>query len=359
MSRTHSPERWEQYYSTVIRKGLQAALADASIEGNLSEFDDGHIKLNKLMYAAMAEKGLYDELQHSWHIYGADLGDLVPSTNSVGPKAYEDLPKTIAPESASSDSQEIKTEEIREFFNSIEIGSLQSLEEILSAETTELLEEFYKQYGQDIERWLDLYLVNVEIQKYLTLHQEDDPVDFDKRDYHELSETISEFRTELYSYPELSPSEFGKLKLDVQIDQNPADLFSEFLTLIDDVYYVVSESPPEEISNDVSYVLDRLKEFYHQKAWKLITEVISLQTIRGPRHEPLERGAKREIENLIRTYEFQLERVESECQSAWLLPEEQEVDFTEQVEENDHGVNESEADKLPTREELANAMEGK
>ena len=99
MSQDKLSERWEEYHSTAIVKGLKAALDDISTKQSLDEFEDAHIKLNKLMYVAMAERGLHEEIQHSWHRYGGDLGSQVPSTQSVGPTALDDLPETEKPSS--------------------------------------------------------------------------------------------------------------------------------------------------------------------------------------------------------------------------------------------------------------------
>jgi len=355
MAQNNLSERWEEYYSIAIRKGLKAALADASIERSLDEFDDGHIKLNKLMYVAMAERGLHEEMQHSWHRYGGDLGTLVPSTRTVGPTALDDLPGTEHPQEPSpSDDQSRKTvwdeRDYREFFKSVSIGSLESLTEILEADRTTLLEEFYSEYSGEIEDWVDLYLINIRIQEVLHLYAEDKIDAFDSEDYIEFVETLEAFEKELYSHSELSPSHLEEYEIDLSSDENPAYLLTEFLDLVDDIYFTISHQTLDQFYGDLSYQLGMVEEFYHERAWNLVTKVISLHTTHGPNQEALLEGSISDLEQLVNGYSSRMDRIESECRAAGLLPNDNQFKNQE--------AHSQPSQQLPTREEFRQALKG-
>ncbi|RDZ35718.1 hypothetical protein C5B89_18590 [Haloferax sp. Atlit-47N] len=355
MARNNLSERWEEYYSTAIQKGLKAALADVSIEKSFDEFDDGHIKLNKLMYVAMAERGLHEEMQHSWHRYGGDLGTLVPSTRTVGPVELDDLPETEQPQQprpSGDNSRKTVWDEsdYREFFKTISIGSLESLNEILEASRATLLEEFYTEYSGEIEDWVDLYLINVRIQEVLHLYAEDDLGQFDNEAYMAFAETLEAFERELYSHSELSPDHFDEYDIDLSSDENPADLLTDFLDLVDDIYFTISQQDLDEFSGDLSYQLSMVEEFYHERAWNLVTKVISLHTMHGPNQEALLYGSISDLEQLVNGFSIRMERIESECRAADLLP-------------NSNQFRSPEADsrpgqQLPTRDEFRQALKG-
>lgn len=355
MVRNNLSERWEEYYSTAIQKGLKAALADASIERSFDEFEDGHIKLNKLMYVAMAERGLQEEMQHSWHRYGGDLGTLVPSTRTVGPVALDDLPETEQPQQPRPSGEDFRKtvwdeQDYREFFKKVSIGSLGSLAEILEADRTTLLEEFYTEYSGEIEDWVDLYLINVRIQEVLHLYAKDGLDQFDSEAYLEFANTLEAFERELYSHSELSPAYLEEYDVGLSNDENPANLLTDFLDLVDDIYFTISQQNLDEFSGDLSYQLSMVEEFYHERAWNLVTKVISLHTVHGPNQEALLDGSISDLEQLVSGYSIRMERIESECRAVDLLPN------------NDHFRNQ-EADsrpgeQLPTREEFRQALKG-
>jgi hypothetical protein len=355
MARNNLSERWEEYYSTAIQKGLKAALADASIERSFDEFDDGHIKLNKLMYVAMAERGLHEEMQHSWHRYGGDLGTLVPSTQTVGPVALDDLPETEQPQQprpSGNDSRKTVWDErdYREFFKSVSIGALESLTEILEVDRTTLLEEFYTEYSGEIEDWVDLYLINIRVQEVLHLYAEDDLDRFDSEAYIAFAETLEGFERELYSHPELSPAHLEEYDVDLSSDENPADLLTDFLDLVDDIYFTISQQNLDEYSGDLSYQFSMVEEFYHERAWNLVTKVISLHTMHGPNQEALLDGSISDLEQLVNRYSIRMERIESECRVADLLPNNNQFRNQE--------TNPQPGKQLPTREEFKQALKG-
>lgn len=355
MARNNLSERWEEYYSTAIQKGLKAALADSSIEKSLDEFEDGHIKLNKLMYVAMAERGLHEEMQHSWHRYGGDLGTLVPSTRTVGPAALNDLPETEKPQqlqpSTDNSRKEVWDErDYRDFFNTLSIGSLGSLREILEADRITLLDEFYREYRGDVEEWVELYLINVRVQEVLHLYVEEGLEGFDQEAYLTFTETLEAFEKELYSHPELSPARLEEYDVDLSNGKNPADLLSEYLDLVDDIYFTISRTDLDEFAGDLSYQLSMVEEFYQERAWNLVTKVISLHTTHGPNQEALLDGSISDIEKLLNGYSIRMERIESECRAADLLPNGSHV--------GDDETDSKPGQQLPTREEFRQALEG-
>ena len=323
MSQDDLDERWEDYYSTAIRKGLKAALAEASVERSLDTVEHGHIKLNKLMYVAMAERGLHEEMQHSWHRYGGDLGTLVPSTSTIKPTELSNLPETEKPVQADAAARRDVWDEAeyREFFLNVSIGALDSLSEILEADRQTLLEEFYTAYRGDIEAWVDLYLINVRIQEVLHLYDADGLESFGEAEYHEFVDVLSAFEQELYSHRELSPSALEDVDVDLDSDENPADLLTEFIELVDDVYFTISQHDLEDFPGDLAYQLGMIEEFYHENAWNLVTKVISIHTTHGPNESALASGSRADIDKLLDGYRISMERIESECRAIGLLPE--------------------------------------
>jgi len=350
MTQDDLSEHWEEYYSTAIRKGLKAALADLSIETSFDEIDNGHVKLNKLMYIAMAERNLHQEMQHSWHRYGGDLGTLVPSTGTIGPTSLDKLPETEQPNNQNEDTAKEGVWNERdycEFFKSVSVGSLKSLTEILEADQTALLEEFYTEYSDDIEEWVELYLINVRVQEVLHLYVDDDLNNFGREEYLDFVNTLEAFEKELYKHRELSPTCLDEYGVDLSSDENPADLLSDFLDLIDDIYYTISQRNTSQFVGDISYPLSMVEEFYHERAWNIVTKVISLNTTHGPNQEALLEGSISDLEHLINGYSIRMDRIESECRAVNLLSIEQEPgDSTNQT------LNSGPSHRLPTREEF-------
>lgn len=342
---SQSQGQLEEYNSTVITKGLKAALAESSIDHSVSFFEDSHIKLNKLMYAAAAEMGILDQLQHSWHIYGSDLGDLVPPTQTVRPMALDQLPQTEKPprpsidgpdedviveddfDSSTDDLDEVLFDEtdFYEFFMQISIGELNSLEEILRADRVELLDEFYDAYSGEIGRFYQLYSYNVDIQKLLEFHQDETNIQVDaigENEYEQVNRFIRQMRSEFFKHEEFKQENIEELGLDLENDLS--EMFIGFLDLIDDIYFYLSRKSESEIEGDASHVIDELKSFYLNQAWKAVTEIISFHTIRGPRQGRLEYGAMDAIRTVDASYCAKLDRLLSECKSANILPSEPE-----------------------------------
>ena len=316
----------EQYHSTVITKGLKAALAESSIDKPISNFDDAHIKLNKLMYIAASEKGILDELQHSWHIYGSDLGDLVPSTQSVKPRALQDLPDTQKPDrpSVNQSSEDLPSEDdFVEVFSDISLGNFSSLKEILRADRVELLDEFYTEYSEDIEEYHELYAHNVELQEILAKDRTwIDVNEIGEQEYNRVNELTIKLRDQFFNHEEFQEDQVSELGL--ELDNTVQEMFLDFLELVDDVYFYLSRRSEPEIKGDASYVIDLIDNFYRDKAWKAVTEIISFHTIRGPRQSSLQYGAKEAIRSVDANYQVKFDWLVSECISSGIIPVEKE-----------------------------------
>ena len=139
--------------------------------------------------------------------------------------------------------------------------------------------------------------------------------------------------------------------MNIGVDENPADLLTEFMDLVDDIYYTISENTIDEFAGDLSYQLDMVEEFYHERAWNLVTKVISLNTPRGPNQDALIYGSRIDIERLVDKYHIRMERIESECRSANLLP-----NGSDEVEQS--SVDPEPGDRLPTRLEFRESLRG-
>lgn len=327
-----SKSQVEQYHSSVITKGLKAALAESSIDKPISDFSESHIKLNKLMYIAASEMGIIDELQHSWHIYGSDLGDLVPSTQSVKPMSLQNLPETQKPDTPSIDKspEDLPTaEDFAEIFSNVSLGDFSSLEEILKANRVELLDEFYDEYSEDIEDFYDLYSHNMKLQGVLDEHRTGIDIDgIDSREYERVNELTAKMRDEFFKHPEFHEDRISELDLD--LDNTVQEMFLNFLELLDDVYFYLSQKSESDLKGDASYVIGIIDNFYRKQAWKAVTEIISFHTIRGPRQGGLEYGAKDAIRSVDANYQVKFDWLVSECESANIIsvePEEPEVEL--------------------------------
>ncbi|WP_323677566.1 hypothetical protein [Halorubellus sp. PRR65] len=355
MSQDELSERWEDYYSTAIRKGLKAALAESSVERSLDTFEYAHIKLNKLMYVAMAERGLHEEMQHSWHRYGGDLGTLVPSASTIKQTELANLPTTEKPAQPGAESKQDVWDEAdyREFFLNVSIGSLESLSEILNADRETLLEAFYTAYSGDIEEWVELYLINVRIQEVLHQYDVDGLDSFGEPEYHDFVDVLAAFEQELYSHREMSPSALEAADVDLESDENPADLLTEFLELVDDVYFTIAQGDLDDFPGDLSYQLGMIEEFYHENAWNLVTKVISIHTTHGPNADALEWGSRSDIDQLLDGYRIRMERIESECRAVGLLP-----GATDSTPPEDDAEGSGVGRDLPSGEEFRRALNG-
>jgi hypothetical protein len=321
---SYSQGRVEDYHSTVIVKGLKAALADADIDGALSQFEDSHIKLNKLMYMAAEELGLLDELQHSWHIYGSDLGDLVPSTQSVGPIALQELPQTESPDEPSIDSaKNFPDEEVfyDYYSDDVSLGTLDSLEAILQSNRVDLLDEFYTEYSNEMSGFYELYDSNIDLQRILeTYHDAISVGEFGPDDYEEVNRVTSRMRDEFFKHEEFRTEYIREMGAD--IDSDVSEIFSSYLTLLDDFFYHLVNRDPEDLETDPSHIVSEMKTFYLDRGWKIVTEIISYHTIRGPRRSGLEYGAREEIRKVDATLQIKFERLLSECQNSAIFSEE-------------------------------------
>lgn len=319
---SQSQGRLEEYYSTAITKGLKAALADASIEGPLSRYSDPHIKANKLMYIATAEKELLDNLQHSWHIYGSDLGDLVPEPASVSSIELSALPPTPVPEDAVSGLSPVQLHDEEEFyktFRDISLGGFESLEEFLKADRIELLEEFYDEYSIHISDFYDLYSFNLRLQSLFEEHRDGVRVDqISAQEYERVNQFTSAMRDEFLKHDEFRRDNVQELG--VELDTDVSDMLLEFLDLVDDVYFYLARAQECDIDGDASHILSELRSFYLNRAWKAVTEVISFHTVRGPRRDSLKKGAKWALEDVDENFDLKFERLVSECIGANIIP---------------------------------------
>lgn len=322
----------EEYTSTVMVKGLKAALRDSSIETSLAKVQDGHIKLNKLMFMGAEEYDLLDDLQHSWHIYGSDMGNLVPATRSVTATPFDALPTTELPESPAIEEATgnvVSEEEFYQYYQNISLGPLESLEEIIRAERVDLLEAFYDQYADEVPGFASLYEDNVDLQRVLDHDEENGDIEnIDETRYNEVNEICRKIRNKFRDHEAFGYYALDNLDVDVSIDIR--DDFIDFLQLVDDVYFNISQQAESQIDGEVQYIIGQLNSFYHEYAWKTVTEIISLQTVKGPNRESLQYGAREELQTLDSNYKIRYRRLISECENAGV--------FSDSPGEKDSGV---------------------
>ena len=297
-------------------RGLEAAMDELGLAiGEL--FDDpepyGRVRLNKLVHIALSwgyEGSDQIPIQHSWHRYGSDYGNAIPQISELQPTALNDLPSPDQPSVSSRYGDRYPSkEEYYHFF----IGHV-DLERIADLPIHDFLEEFYEEYAPSEYR--DLYIANVDIQRILYRHSNSINVDeFSDEDYRKVSRIVTRLHRELASCSD-------------EDIQQAAPRVIEFTDLVEDVYMMLAQLPPEEIVSSPELVIRELNRVYHDTAWKYVSEVISKSTAQGTDRSELITAASSEIEKLESSHEGVPDRLRSLAADAGLLPSPDDFDIT-------------------------------
>lgn len=297
-------------------RGLESAMAELGLD--IDElFEDpepyGKVRLNKLVHMALTwgyEDSDQIPVQHSWHRYGADYGNAIPQISELQPTALNDLPSPDQPSISSrySDRYPSKREYYHYFTDNID------LKRIADLPIHDFLEEFYDEYAP--QKYRDLYLANVNVQRILYQHSNEiDVDDFDDEDYREISRLVTHLHRELVSCA------------DDDIRQADTRVV-EFTDLVEDVYMMLAQLSSEETVSSPELVIREISRVYHDTAWKYVSEVISKSTAQGTGHSELITAASSEIEKLESSHQGVPDRLRSLVMDAGLLPSSDDFDIS-------------------------------
>lgn len=287
-----------------IVAGLEGALAELGMEEDaLSSAGHAKIKFHKLLYLAVKWSG--NPVQLSWHLYGPDLGNSAPDVSFVEATPLVELPSPAEPSvHAAPELDPRSPEEYCEFFLSLQVKEF-GLQDIVEADLHDFLEAFYDEFAP--AQFKNLYLYNVQLQRHLWEDQGDITAeDVDEAYCDNLGEIISNIHRELGKYDELSDA---------------FDPFLDYSILLEDVYMKLSSSSDDEIRGNPGTIVRELNRFYHEYAWKYVSEIISRETAEGSNKHALHSGASEQLQFLDDNYDSFLKDLEETCQKAGLIPD--------------------------------------
>lgn len=284
--------------------GLEGALSELDIDSKpFKEASHGEIKLHKTVFLGVDWSGI--PVQYSWHTYGPDLGNSIPSTEGVQPTAIEEIPRPFTPSVKPSVTDTYPSpQQYKEYYLDIEVGGFEGLDEILEADLHDFLRDFYSEYAPS--EFKELYLHNVEFQRFLWEDEETLNVVFIDDDYcRDLGRIISDLHGEL-------------LKHDV-FDE-VVEPFIAYTDLVEDVYTALSRRNQDDLNGDPRTIIRELGDFYHDYAWKYVAETISRETPHGIDKNQIRTGASDELQFLDENYDDFLQSLEELCADAGLVP---------------------------------------
>jgi|GEM_PF-5607553 len=284
--------------------GLEGALSELGIDSKpFKKATHGEIKLHKTVFLGVDWAGI--PVQYSWHIYGPDLGNSVPSTETVQPTALDEIPHPFTPSVRPEVTDTYPSaKQYEEFYLDIEVGGFEGLDAILEADLHDFLRDFYSENAPP--QFKQLYLHNVEFQRFLWNDEDTLNVIFVDEDYcRKLGRIISDIHGEL-------------LKQD--IFNEVAEPFLAYTNLVEDVYMKLARSEKEDLNGDPRTIIRELSHFYHDYAWKYVAETISRDTPNGIDKNEIRQGASDELQFLDENYSEFLKNLEGLCAEAGLVP---------------------------------------
>ncbi|XGI83047.1 hypothetical protein ACEU6E_07125 [Halorutilales archaeon Cl-col2-1] len=284
------------------------------LEGALSELDTGsrpfkqathgEIKLHKTIFLGVDWSRI--PVQYSWHTYGPDLGNSVPSPEGIQPTALNEIPHPFTPSVRPRVTDRYPSpQEYQEFYLGLELGEFEGLEEILESDLHDFLRDFYMENAPS--QFKQLYLHNVKFQRFLWDDAESLNVVFVDEDYcRELGRIISDLHGEL---------------LKLEVFNEVAEQFITYTDLVEDIYMKLGQSNQDELDCDPRTIIRELSDFYHDYAWKYVAETISRETPHGINKNEIREGASDELQFLDKNYDDFLYNLEGLCADAGLIPE--------------------------------------
>lgn len=285
--------------------GLEGALSELGTDSKpFKQAAYGEIKLHKTIFLGVEWSSI--PVQYSWHTYGPDLGNSVPSTEGIQPAALNEIPHPYTPSVRPSVTDTYpSSSQYQEFYLDIEVGEFEGLDEIIEADLHDFLHEFYTENAPP--RFKQLYLHNVEFQRFLWNDEDSLNVIFVDEDYcRDLGQIISDIHGEL-------------LKQD--IFNEVAEPFITYTDLVEDVYMKLARSDQDELRGDPRAIIRELSDFYHDYAWKYVAETISRETPHGIDKNEIRQGSSDELQFLDKNYNEFLHNLEELCANAGLIPE--------------------------------------
>lgn len=314
--------------------GIEAALDAADLTHRDLDHDGwGQIRFNKLVFIGLHWRYGDDiPLQYSWHRYGPNFGNSLPKHTTLTVRPEEQLPGFS--ESPTGPSPE-KARRIREYFYLFErdfpIEGME-FEDAVEMDLQEFLEAFYDKYADEVYR--NVYVANVEFQRFLSGASESLELHaVTEEDCIRLGEVVTRLHGELFSLSNLrKPMDDVEAyvhehpSLDRTYGDLPAlaekgfDRMEVYTNLVEDIFMMMAEQSAEDVYGSPENIVEGLETFYHEYAWKYISELISIRTASEKNKQALWNGALEEIIRLDEQYENRLYNHEQLAMEAGLLP---------------------------------------
>lgn len=254
--------------------------------------------LNKLLHCAVDWADL--DIQHSWHIYGADYRNDVPDPSTIQPATLDTVATPETPVVDSTERDYPTPKEFHDFYLNLQIGTMSGLAEIFSVIDEDFytfLGQFYRQYAPP--KFKELYKQNVKLQRRLSEDSSEIHVrDIDFADRRELGRTITQMHQELSSY---------------ELFDDVLPKFIEFTDLLEDVYRRFEAADySHEFGHPPRAGIDQLERFYHRFAWKWVAELISAETATGLYASEIIRSVEdTELPGIEESYDERISQLES------------------------------------------------
>lgn len=285
--------------------GLEGALSELDIGSKpFKQANYGKIKLHKTAFLGADWSDI--PVQYSWHTYGPDLGNSIPSPEGIQPTAVEEIPHPYTPSVRPGVTDTYPSpEQYKEFYLDLEVGNFEGIDGIIEANLHDFLNDFYSENAPP--RFKELYLHNVDFQRFLWEDEGTLNVIFVDDDYcRDIGRIISDLHSEL---------------MNNDVFNEVVEPFMAYTDLVEDVYMALSRRTQDDLNGDPRTIIRELSEFYHDYAWKYVAETISRETPHGIDKNAIRTGASDELQFLDEHYDGFLENLTNLCAEACLIPE--------------------------------------
>lgn len=315
--------------TTGERERLRAVLEGLALAIDRSdEIDDasvektGEVKVQKLLYEALAAHDELDDVTHSWYIAGAKAD--VPS-GEFGVDhlvdAYGQLARPTGDESAFVERREQRqpSDDAQKYASYFE-GEF-GLDDVWFTSTVSYLLDFYREEAP--AEYRDVYVAVQELRielrktvgKLVDFVGDDSQANLDEFGqetpvlgpdrYDRIADVVSEVHLELADHEQL---------------QHTLPVYRAFTDVLEDAYLALSKLEVGRLDGTQIQAFKALGNFHYYEAWKLPSLVISMETATGPRADDLQVRRARELESHREGLRDGIRDIRRTCSDAGLVP---------------------------------------